>query len=164
MCTFIGSQRAEEDDRSANCEPHDKPNEARPAEYAHIGSRRAEISSSQMVRAADAAYVQSCADDFTSLVPRPRRIHLFEGVHGCVFITSLAEYNLPDEDGTGNGLRESIQVFKEIVETPALRDANIVLVLNKASRGRERERERESKQYCFQSKDREQQTKRGFPQ
>ena len=58
---------------------------------------------------------------------------MFEGVHGCVFIASLAEYNLPDEDGTGNGLRESIAVFKEIVETPALQNTKIVLFLNKVS-------------------------------
>ena len=68
---------------------------------------------------------------------------MFEGVHGCVFIASLAEYNQPGEDGTGNGLRESIAVFKEIVETPALQNTKIVLFLNKVScelSGREEER------------------------
>ena len=73
------------------------------------------------------------------------RIHLFEGVHGCVFIASLAEYNQPGEDGTGNGLRESIAVFKEILETPALKESKIVLFLNKVSDRSERARGRASK-------------------
>ena len=64
-----------------------------------------------------------------------------------MFITSLAEYNQPDEDGTGNGLRESIAGFKEIVETPALQNTKIVLFLNKVScetRAGEEERGREA--------------------
>ena len=59
---------------------------------------------------------------------------MFEGVHGCVFIASLAGYNQPGEDGTGNALRESIDVFKEILETPSLSEAKIALFLNKVSK------------------------------
>ena len=49
-----------------------------------------------------------------------------------IFVSSLTEYNEIGEGGEGsNGLRESIAVFKEVIETPALSKSSIVLFLNK---------------------------------
>ena len=57
-------------------------------------------------------------------------------VEVVIFVSSLTEYNESGTDGEGNGLRESVAVFKEVVETPVLAKSTIVLFLNKVRNAR----------------------------
>ena len=63
---------------------------------------------------------------------RRKWIHCFEDVTSIIFIASLADYNLIlVEDQSENRLKESIALFKTILETELIKQRSIILFLNK---------------------------------
>ena len=65
---------------------------------------------------------------------RKKWIHFFDTTDVVVFVASLADYRTFGENGSrrGDGLREALVVFKEVLEDPLLEHATVVLFLNKS--------------------------------
>lgn len=63
---------------------------------------------------------------------RKKWIHCFQGVTAIVFITSLSEYDcVLEEDETTNRMRESLNLFTDIINNDFFKRTAIILFLNK---------------------------------
>jgi len=70
---------------------------------------------------------------------RRKWVHLFEGVTSVVFCVDLSEYDLfLEEDSNVNRMQESLKLFTAILEDEKLKDATIILFLNKKDLFREK--------------------------
>ncbi len=63
---------------------------------------------------------------------RKKWIHCFEGVTSIIFVTSLSEYDcVLEEDETTNRMRESLNLFEDIVNNQWFAHTPVILFLNK---------------------------------
>jgi len=71
---------------------------------------------------------------------RRKWVHFFEGVTAVVFCVSLTEYD-EQEDPTTNRMKESLQLFGDMLKNETLKGASVVLFLNKKDLFREKIKE-----------------------
>jgi len=63
---------------------------------------------------------------------RKKWIHIFDDVKAIVFVVNLAGYNqVMFEDATKNRMKESLELFEQVVSNPLFQNVHIFLLLNK---------------------------------
>jgi len=70
---------------------------------------------------------------------RRKWVHFFEGITAVVFCAALTDYDeVLDEDPQANRMKESLQLFGDMMKNNMLQDAAVILFLNKKDLFRER--------------------------